>query len=117
MGEREVLLIECGCSHVKAQHPDGDDGVCTAGADGTILVTSLLNCDTIDTDGDGLFSCGTDATGGGGGDSNGGWEATIWGVDLTPTPTSARIFIAAPSHLAASFRVDVCATTPCHFTV
>ena len=27
----EALLVECGCSHVKAQHPDGDDGVCTAG--------------------------------------------------------------------------------------
>ena len=30
-------------------------------------VGALANCDTIDTDSNGLFSCGTDASGAGGG--------------------------------------------------
>lgn len=34
-----------------------------------IRVPSLQNCDTIDTDGNGVFECGTDASGGGGGGS------------------------------------------------
>ena len=34
---------------------------------GNIDVTQLVNCDTIDTDSGGIFRCGSDATGGGGG--------------------------------------------------
>ena len=38
-------------------------------ADKPVKLTGLENCDTIDTDGDGILACGTDATGGGGGGS------------------------------------------------
>lgn len=54
------------------------DVVVTTDADTTFSVSNLTNCDTIDTDGSGVFSCGTDASGGGGAWS----DLTVAGADL-----------------------------------
>jgi len=62
----------------------GSNGATTTG----LAATSLLNCDTIDTDSSGNFRCGSDASGGGGGASFGqAWE--ISGGVLAPTSTIA----------------------------
>lgn len=43
---------------------------------GNLSVSSLLNCDTIDTDSNGNFKCGSDASGGSGSGDGGGWINT-----------------------------------------
>jgi hypothetical protein len=55
---------------------------------GSMTIGSLLNCDTIDTDANGLLKCGTDNAGAGGTGSN--W---IWGADQTFIKPSTTVGI------------------------
>ena len=52
-----------------------DGAVQLASSTADLLIPSLANCDTIDTDGDGRFECGTD--GGGGGSATTTWGSII----------------------------------------
>ena len=45
------------------------------------------------------------------------WVATSWGTDLTPTSTSAGIFVKASSTIESNFRVQGNATTTLNLTV
>ncbi len=56
-------------------------------ATGTMTVTGLVNCDTIDTDANGLMTCGTDATGAGGGTSDFSF-LTTYGVKAAATSSN-----------------------------
>ena len=76
----------------------------------SFAISGLVNCNTIDTDANGTLICGTDETGAGGG-TGAAWE--IYNTDttaLTPTNTSAGIFVQASSTIAAN------ATTTGNFT-
>ena len=70
----------------------------------------LLNCDTLDTDGSGRLSCGTDATGAGGGDPvliDGTGVTDGSGVDLIGGTNGIDIaFSAAASPDTATFNFD-----------
>lgn len=68
----------------------------------SLTVGSLLNCDTIDTDANGLMKCGTDANSGTGGSA--AWEQ-IWTNAITPTTTTAGIFVKASSTINSTLRV------------
>jgi hypothetical protein len=58
-----------------------------------IRVPSLINCNTIDTDGDGIFTCGTDASGGGGGAGS---------ISTSSVPVAGRLaFWTSPSALSS----------------
>ena len=52
-----------------------------------------------------------------GGSSLQNWVGTSWGVDLTPTSTSAGIFVKASSTIENNFRVQGNTTTTGNFTV
>ncbi|AVT83659.1 hypothetical protein RPYSC3_47990 [Rhodopseudomonas palustris] len=55
-------------------------------------ITSLTNCDTIDTDASGNLLCGTDASGGGGG-----------GISSSTNPLMATYFVATSTDIASQF--------------
>jgi len=68
-----------------------------------LAVSTLTNCNTVDTDASGTFICGTDATGSGG---SAAWEkytglATPANI-ITPTTTNASIFVSGSATTTAS---------------
>lgn len=60
-----------------------------------LAVPTLISCDTIDTDANGVFVCGTDATGGGGSTFGQAWELTPDAGALAPTTTVGAILSAS----------------------
>jgi hypothetical protein len=79
---------------------------------GSFAFPSYANCN-LDTDANGLLVCGSDA---GASASTQAWDAP-WLNAITPTNTSAGIFVRASSTIAANFRVDGNATTTGSFYV
>ena len=70
-----------------------------------LRIPSLTSCNTIDTDGNGVFSCGTDATGGGGGGT---------GTISTSSPLVAPgiLYATSPSTAASAATTTLTATSP-----
>jgi len=64
-----------------------------ASLSGAFNVGSLKSCDTIDTDANGLFACGTDATGGGSGMVTHGLLSDEWHNDVSNASASAGALI------------------------
>jgi len=74
---------------------------------GGLKVSTLLNCNTVDTDGSGVFICGTDATGAGGSSDYDAWShPTNFGVlnSATTTPLWLRHLTASSS---VAFSLDI----------
>jgi hypothetical protein len=65
-----------------------------------IRVPYLANCDTIDTDGNGVFACGSDGGGGGGGGIS-DWQVIGGNLYLRPT-TTIGILVSASSTINAN---------------
>ena len=64
-------------------------------------ITGFVSCSAVETDSTGAFLCGTDDSGGSGSSA---WEATTF-TALTPTNTSAGIFVNASSTINSTLRV------------
>ncbi len=77
--------------------------IITRDATWPLRVPDLSNCDTIDTDADGVMSCGTDATGGAGG--SGVWATTTNGI--YPTSDAYDVMIGNVATSSAEFWFDV----------
>ncbi|HLC44344.1 MAG TPA: hypothetical protein VJK50_00650, partial [Patescibacteria group bacterium] len=71
----------------------------------TIKITSLTNCDTLDTDGSGNVVCGSDATGGSSGITASQWNIFDGNI-LAPTSTGASLAIGGSTQSSAKFFVD-----------
>lgn len=88
--------------------PDANNDITPVDSSWGIKIGSLTDCDTIDTDANGVFSCGTDA-GGGGGDPiliDGVAVTDGSGVDFIGGTNLTIAFSAAASPDTATFNVD-----------
>ena len=92
--------------------PNGNVGIGTTTPDnllvvddsGSFQVEELANCDTIDTDALGVFSCGTDASGGGFAFP---WTATDYGMSTSTILGFTNGFMSmASSTVLGEFRID-----------
>ena len=69
-----------------------------------VYFSSLTNCDTIDTDANGLLSCGTDASGAGGG-SNWIYD-TNYGVSVLTASTTIPVWFKDAVYASSTLTVD-----------
>src|SRR3990167_6496056 len=106
-----VALSLAGCTAFKLDKEKGiilgtDPRVFTATQGGTGIGSATVgdvgDCLSVSDDSPFTYTLGTCGSGGGG--SN--WEATTWGVDLTPTSSSAGIFVNASSTFNSTLRVN-----------
>ena len=78
-----------------------------ATATGAFAYTSGVfnSCTALETDANGTLLCGADAGGGGADGQNGAWQ-TLWANTLTPTNTSAGVYVYASSTFDGALRLD-----------